>query len=106
MVRPDYRASHLGGADASLLVPQLVALAFLLVAVAYVQLVLTPTARIKFDAAGNDEQRRRVRELLDSDDDERATERAVARALVKPIPRPRGDQVRLYKSDPPLGFNI
>ena len=69
-----YRPSPM---DSSLLVPQLVGLAFLAVAVGYVQVVLNPTARVKFDARDED-KRAYVKELMASEGepgDDRGLER-------------------------------
>ena len=83
--------------DSSLLVPQLVGFAFLAVAVGYVQVVLNPTARVKFDARDED-KRAYVKELMASEDepgDDRGLERWYYRnVLLRGGMRPRGDQTR------------
>ena len=81
--------------DTSALLPQLVALACVALAVGYVQAVLTPTARARFDAA-NPEKRARVKELMAGDDgDGRGLERWYYRnVLLRSGLRPRGDQTR------------
>lgn len=83
--------------DSSLLVPQLVGLAFLAVAVGYVQVVLNPTARVKFDARDED-KRAYVKELMASEGepgDDRGLERWYYRnVLLRGGMRPRGDQTR------------
>lgn len=82
--------------DASLLFPQLASLAVIAIAVGYVQVVLTPTARVKFDAADED-RRAYLRELMASEGtagDDRGVERWWTRLWLKPIPRPRGDQTK------------
>ena len=83
--------------DSSLLVPQLVGIAFLAVAVGYVQVVLNPTARVKFDARDED-KRAYVKELMASEDepgDDRGLERWYYRnVLLRGGMRPRGDQTR------------
>ena len=89
-----YRPSPM---DSSLLVPQLVGLAFLAVAVGYVQVVLNPTARVKFDARDED-KRAYVKELMASEGepgDDRGLERWYYRnVLLRGGMRPRGDQTR------------
>ena len=87
-----YRPSPM---DTSALLPQLVALACVALAVGYVQAVLTPTARARFDAA-NPEKRARVKELMAGDDgDGRGLERWYYRnVLLRSGLRPRGDQTR------------
>ena len=89
-----YRPSPM---DSSLLVPQLVGIAFLAVAVGYVQVVLNPTARVKFDARDED-KRAYVKELMASEDepgDDRGLERWYYRnVLLRGGMRPRGDQTR------------
>lgn len=82
--------------DTSLLVPQLVGLFFLALCVAYVQLVLNPTARVKFNST-DEAKRAMIKELFASEGregDDRGLERWLYRLWLKPMARPRGDQTK------------
>eukprot|EP00873_Tetraselmis_striata_P033168 jgi/Tetstr1/453432/TSEL_040414.t1 len=78
--------------DYSTLVPQLVAMGFLALCVAYFQVVLAPTAQVKFNMADK-EKREYVKGVL-KDDDSSPLQRALYRLWLKPLARPRGDQTQ------------
>jgi len=77
--------------DYSLLVPQLVGLAALGICMAYWQLVLSPTAQVKYNLQ-DENKKKYVKDLMA--DDSRALERILYKAWLKPLPRPRGDQTK------------
>ena len=71
-------------------------LCILALCVGYVQLVLNPTARVKFNST-DEAKRAMIKELFASEGqegDDRQFERWLYRLWLKPIARPRGDQTK------------
>ena len=70
--------------------PQLAALGVLAVCTLYFVVVLNPTAQVRFKMATDAEERARVKAALR--DNDRPLQQAFTKELLKPLPRPRGDQ--------------
>jgi hypothetical protein len=83
--------------DASAFTGQIIAFAFIALAVAYVQVVLNPTAKARFNAS-DDDKRAYVKELFASENqpgDARRLERWYYRKVILASGlRPRGDQTK------------
>ena len=79
--------------DLATLYPQFLALALLAVSLIYFLFILSPTAQVKYDVTKNEDERTRVKDILRSEEDTKSSvERALYKAWLKPLPRPRGDQ--------------
>uniref|UniRef100_A0A7S2F289 Transmembrane protein n=1 Tax=Pycnococcus provasolii TaxID=41880 RepID=A0A7S2F289_9CHLO len=79
--------------DLATLYPQFLALALLAVSLIYFLFILSPTAQVKYDVTKNEDERTRVKDILSSEEDTKSSvERALYKAWLKPLPRPRGDQ--------------
>lgn len=79
--------------DLATLYPQFLALALLAVSLIYFLFILSPTAQVKYDVTKNKDERTRVKDILRSEEDTKSSvERALYKAWLKPLPRPRGDQ--------------
>lgn len=77
--------------DPSLLYPQLIAMGFLGICLAYWQLILVPTAQVKFNLADK-EKRALVKDIMN--DESRPVKKWFMSQWLKPMARPRGDQTQ------------
>jgi len=78
--------------DLATLYPQFLALALLAVSLIYFLFILSPTAQVKYDVTKNEDERTRQDILRSEEDTKSSVERALYKAWLKPLPRPRGDQ--------------